>query len=340
MSLSRNLMKMIDWKTILEFCSSGNPEPEVSVRKSEEEWRALLTSEQYYVTREHGTERPFSSEMCGVFEPGDYACVCCGALLFKGSEKFESGTGWPSFTQPARRNAISYHQDGSLGMMRVEARCNNCGAHLGHVFPDGPGPGGLRYCMNAVSLKKMEMEKEEETVAVATFGGGCYWCTEAVFQQVRGVTSVTSGFSGGEMAHPTYEAVCAGLTGHAEVIELTYDPSIISYEDLVRVHLGTHDPTTLNAQGADIGTQYRSVMLYRTDEEKATIEKVLEELDDVFDGGIVTEVKPFEVFYPAPEKHFNFYHDNPNQGYCQAVISPKVAKFRQSFRHLLSEDAK
>jgi peptide methionine sulfoxide reductase msrA/msrB len=323
---------MLDWRKILDFCEKGNPEPEETVHRTEEEWRQILTPEQFEVMRQHGTERPFSSEMCGVFEPGRYACACCGNPLFDGEEKFESGTGWPSFTQPIRENAISHHMDRSLGMVRVETWCNNCGAHLGHVFPDGPGPGGLRYCMNAVALEKMKNNE-----ALATFGGGCYWCTEAMFQQVRGVKTVVSGFSGGGVADPSYEAVCGGSTGHAEVIQVSYDPAIISFEELIRVHMGTHDPTTLNAQGADIGTQYRSIVLYRSDGEKEVTEKVLKEMDGVFDDPIVTEVKPFEAFYPAPEKHFNYYNDNPYQGYCQAVISPKVAKFRKSFAHLLEE---
>jgi len=326
---------MLKWNDILKFASEGNSEPDEEVRKSEDEWRDLLTPEQFHVTRQHGTERPFSSGMCELFEPGKYACVCCGNLLFEGGEKFDSGTGWPSFTQPAKGNSIFYHQDGSMGMARVETLCNNCEAHLGHVFPDGPEPSGLRYCMNAVALKKVE--KEDETEAVATFGGGCYWCTEAMFQQLRGVKEVVSGFSDGEVPDPSYEAVCNGSTGHAEVIQLTYDPSIISYEELVRVHLGTHDPTTLNRQGADVGTQYRSIILCRSEKERETVEAVMAELKDFFDDPVVTEVKEFEVFYPAPEKHFNYYNDNTRQGYCQAVISPKVAKFRKSFAHLLGD---
>jgi methionine-R-sulfoxide reductase len=145
---------MLTWKDVLTFAKNGNPEPDRKVVKSDAEWRQQLTPEQYQVTRKAGTERPFSSEMCSLFTPGRYSCVCCGTLLFDAKEKFESGTGWPSFSQPAKDNAIAYHADHSHGMVRVETVCNTCDAHLGHVFPDGPTPSGLRYCMNAVALEK------------------------------------------------------------------------------------------------------------------------------------------------------------------------------------------
>jgi methionine-R-sulfoxide reductase len=147
---------MLKWLDVLRLARNGNLEPDRKVVKSEAEWRGQLSPEQFYVTRQHGTERPFSSEMCSLFEPGLYACVCCDELLFDATEKFESGTGWPSFTQPLKENAIAYHADDSFGMTRVETVCNTCAAHLGHVFPDGPPPSGLRYCMNAVALKKTQ----------------------------------------------------------------------------------------------------------------------------------------------------------------------------------------
>ena len=147
---------MLNWNDLLAFAKNGNPEPDKKVVKTDAEWKAQLTEEQYRVTRLKGTERPHSSELCSLFEPGIYACVCCDTLLFDGSEKFESGTGWPSFTQPIKENAVGYIKDVSFGMIRIEAICNTCDAHLGHVFPDGPEPSGLRYCMNAVSLKKMK----------------------------------------------------------------------------------------------------------------------------------------------------------------------------------------
>ena len=147
---------MITWKQILEQVRDGNPPAHRRVEKSDAEWKAQLTPEQYRVTRRRGTERPFSSEVCSLFEPGIYACVCCGEPLFDAREKFESGTGWPSFTQPIRPDAVASHADDSLGMRRVESTCNVCDAHLGHVFPDGPPPSGLRYCINAAALEKLE----------------------------------------------------------------------------------------------------------------------------------------------------------------------------------------
>jgi methionine-R-sulfoxide reductase len=146
---------MVTWSDITTIAKQGNPEPDTRVEKSEDEWKKLLTKEQFQVARLKGTERPFSSEMCSRFEPGRYGCICCGTELFDAEEKFESGSGWPSFTQPVKENVVSYHMDTSHGMVRVEALCNVCDAHLGHVFPDGPKPSGLRYCINALSLRKM-----------------------------------------------------------------------------------------------------------------------------------------------------------------------------------------
>jgi len=146
---------MLKWEDILRYAKDGSPSPERKVEKTEEEWRRQLSAEEYQVTRLKATERPFSSAMCDLFEPGIYACVCCGTVMFDASEKFDSGTGWPSFTQPVSESAIAYHADHSHGMTRVETTCNTCGAHLGHVFPDGPLPSRLRYCMNAVALKKL-----------------------------------------------------------------------------------------------------------------------------------------------------------------------------------------
>jgi peptide methionine sulfoxide reductase msrA/msrB len=321
---------MLKWIDVIRFASTGNPIPDKKVVKTNEEWHKLLTPEEFRVTRLKGTERAHSSEMCSLFEPGKYACICCGTLLFDANEKFESGTGWPSFTQPVAENAIAYHKDISHGMVRVETICNTCDAHLGHVFPDGPQPGGLRYCMNAVALKKVESNEKK-----ATFGGGCFWCTEAVFTHLKGVTKVESGYSGGKIANPTYREVCSGLTGHAEVIEVTYNPEEISYADLLLIHLSTHNPTTLNRQGADVGTQYRSVIFFRNKEEKEIAGEIISEIQTVYDEPVITEITPLDYFYKAEDYHQDYYANNPQEGYCQAVIDPKLKKFRELFKSKL-----
>ena len=324
---------MLKWLDVIKFASQGNPKPDKVVQKSDEEWATQLSAEEFRVTRLKGTERAFSSEMCSYFEPGIYACVCCGTPLFDSGEKFESGTGWPSFTQPLQENAVGYNKDSGYGMVRIEAVCNTCDAHLGHVFPDGPQPSGLRYCMNAVSLKKIENPMKKITI-----GGGCFWCTEAVFQQVKGIEKVESGYTGGKIANPTYREICSGMTGHAEVIELTYDPNVISFDDILRIHLSTHNPTTLNRQGADVGTQYRSVIYYRNDEEKHAAAAIIEEMQAAYDDKIVTELSPAEQFYKAEDYHQNYYRNNAEAGYCQAVINPKLNKFRQLFRDKMKEE--
>lgn len=321
---------MLKWIDVIRFAGTGNPAPDNRVIKTNEEWHNLLTPEEFRVTRLKGTERAHSSDMCSLFEPGKYACVCCGTLLFDANEKFESGTGWPSFTQPVAENAIAYHKDASYGMVRIETVCNTCDAHLGHVFPDGPGPAGLRYCMNAVALKKVESNERK-----ATFGGGCFWCTEAVFTMLKGVNKVESGYSGGKIANPTYREVCSGMTGHAEVIEVTYNPDEISYADLLRVHLSTHNPTTLNRQGADVGTQYRSIIFYRSEAEKEMAIQVISEVQAVYDEPVVTEISPLEYFYKAEDYHQDYYANNSGEGYCQAVIDPKLKKFRELFKSML-----
>ncbi|MEI9921770.1 MAG: peptide-methionine (S)-S-oxide reductase MsrA [Bacteroidota bacterium] len=168
---------------------------------------------------------------------------------------------------------------------------------------------------------------------VATFGAGCFWCTEAVFLNVKGVTKVVSGYEGGKVKNPSYRDVCTGETGHAEVTEITYDPSKVSFEDLLEVFWNTHDPTTLNKQGADEGTQYRSVVFYHNEEQKKTAEAYKKQLEvsHVYKNPIVTEITPASTFYPAEDYHQNYFELNPNQGYCQYVIRPKVEKFKKQF---------
>lgn len=169
--------------------------------------------------------------------------------------------------------------------------------------------------------------------AMITFGAGCFWCTEAVFLNVRGVEKVVSGYSGGKIKNPCYRDICTGTTGHAEVTQITYDPLAVSYEDLLEIFWNTHDPTTLNQQGADVGTQYRSVIFYNTDAEKSIAETYRKQLDEsgIFKKPIVTEISPLTKFYPAEVDHQNYYALNQSQGYCQYVIRPKVDKLRKQF---------
>lgn len=171
------------------------------------------------------------------------------------------------------------------------------------------------------------------TTELATLAGGCFWCLEAVFEQLRGVTKVTSGYSGGHVHNPSYEAVCTGTTGHAEVVQVTFDPDVISFRELLEVFFTLHDPTTLNRQGGDVGTQYRSAVFYHDDEQKKVAETLIRELEaeHVFDDPIVTSVEPLKAFYPAEEYHREYYRRNPNQSYCRAVIAPKVSKLRSKY---------
>jgi peptide-methionine (S)-S-oxide reductase len=166
---------------------------------------------------------------------------------------------------------------------------------------------------------------------VAILGGGCFWCLEAVFQGLKGVELVVSGYAGGSVPNPSYELVCTGTTGHAEVVQVTFDPAVLGFRDLLDVFFGIHDPTTLHRQGADVGTQYRSAIYYHSPEQERTARAAIAEIEreGVFDAPIVTEVAPFSVFYPAEEYHQDYFRRNPGQGYCRAVIAPKVAKFRK-----------
>jgi peptide-methionine (S)-S-oxide reductase len=171
------------------------------------------------------------------------------------------------------------------------------------------------------------MNKDLKTAIV---GGGCFWCTEAVFQEIKGVEKVVSGYSGGKVpGKPTYREICSGLTGHAEVIEITFDASIISFKEIILIFMTTHDPTTLNQQGADKGTQYRSVIFYQDESEKEISQEVVHQLSEIYESTIVTEISPFTIFYKAEPEHQNYYKENSEQGYCSYVITPKLTKLRQ-----------
>ncbi len=187
-----------------------------------------------------------------------------------------------------------------------------------------------------LSLNLFAQKNKEEmnnNLSVATFGNGCFWCTEAIFQQLKGVEKVIPGYTGGYIKNPSYKEVCNGATGHAEAIQITYDSNIISYRELLDIFFYTHDPTTLNQQGADIGTQYRSAIFYHNQSQKKDAEIIIAQLDKekVYDSKIVTEITPFVIYYEADDYHQNYYNNNKNQGYCRAVINPKLDKFVKKY---------
>ncbi|MEM7369725.1 MAG: peptide-methionine (S)-S-oxide reductase MsrA [Bacteroidota bacterium] len=174
---------------------------------------------------------------------------------------------------------------------------------------------------------------------IATFGGGCFWCVEAVIQRVKGVEKVVSGYAGGNTKNPDYRSICTGSTGHAEVIQVSFDADVVSFEDLLTIFFTSHDPTTLNRQGADRGTQYRSIILYQDESQKIKAEKLIEQLADSFPNPIVTQVVPLETFYPAEIYHQNYYNNNANAGYCRVVIDPKISKLRSMYADRLKREA-
>ena len=204
---------------------------------------------------------------------------------------------------------------------------------------------GLSSCAQKDNNSKSKKDTKAMTTSnvkldTATFGTGCFWCTEAIFQQLEGVEKVTSGYSGGSVPNPTYEQVCSKTTGHAECLNIMYDPKKITFDELLEIFWQTHDPTTLNRQGADVGTQYRSVVFYHNEEQKAKTEKYKAELNKsgAFDNPIVTTLEPFTIFYPAENYHQNYYNSNGSQGYCQFVIRPKVEKFEKVFKSKLKKN--
>jgi len=280
------------------------------INKSLEEWKKELSPEQFRVMFQKGTEPAFSGKYNDFWEEGIYFCAACGTPLFKSADKYDHQTGWPSFKESFSETNLEYHDDLSLGTHRIEVRCAVCGAHLGHLFYDGPAPSGKHYCINSVALNfKPAEEARKELPQVATFAAGCFWGVEYEFSKIKGVLETTVGYSGGKTVNPTYHQVLTGKTGHAESVQVIFDPNLISYEQLVRKFFELHDPTQYNRQGPDVGPNYRSAIFYHDEEQKQIAEKVKAELQQSgkYKKKIVTEIAPFHSFYRAEEYHQKYY---------------------------------
>jgi peptide methionine sulfoxide reductase msrA/msrB len=327
----------------------AEPVQQAPLQLSPGQWKQRLGESAYRVLREEGTESPGSSALLHNKQAGVYVCAGCSLPLFASSAKFDSGTGWPSFFEPIARQNITDVVDNSHGMVRTENQCTRCGGHLGHVFDDGPPPTGLRYCMNGLALRFVPQDQLGTLVESApatqpatqpaasaapqtlVLAGGCFWCTEAVFELVPGVTEVMSGYAGGTAETANYKAVCTGATDHAEVIRVTFDPARVSVRELLHTFfLYAHDPTQLNRQGPDEGRQYRSAVFYADAQQEAEAQAVIQELTEQkkFSRPIVTTLEPLKGFYPAEKYHQDYARLNPVDPYIRAVAAPKVEKFK------------
>ncbi len=302
-----------------------------------------LSSQQWHVTQENGTERAFTGEYWNNHEPGIYVDVVSGEPLFSSTDKFDSGTGWPSFVKPLEKERVVEKRDSSYGMERVEVRSKDGNSHLGHLFDDGPRDrGGMRYCINSASLRFIPVSKLEAegygqylklfkteaakvntsqtiNVEVAVLAGGCFWGMEDILRKIPGVIDTEAGYTGGHLENPKYDDTHDSKSGHAESVRVRFDPSKLRYEDLLeKWFFRMHDPTTLNRQGNDTGTQYRSAIFYTNEEQKKVAEavKARVEKSGLWKKPIVTEITAASKWWPAEDYHQDYLVKNPGGYTC------------------------
>lgn len=283
-------------------------------REVVEQLASKLDPETYRITQKEGTERPFCGTLLDNKKQGVYCCIVCGLPLFSSEHKFDSGTGWPSFYTTFDPDHVAEKEDSSHGMVRTEIECARCGAHLGHVFDDGPKPTGQRHCLNSVSLTFYEKGQDRPEASMpakletAYFAGGCFWGIEHYFQKGLGVVDAESGYMQGKIKDPSYKDVSYNDTGHAETVKVVFDPKKLSYRRLLQAFFDMHNPTQLNRQGPDVGSQYRSGIWYVNDVQKQQAEAYINELEKsgTFDKPIVTQVEKAETFWPAEDYHQDY----------------------------------